>query len=273
VASLDEGRGDATELLSTGRQSPEIVTDAHARTISLYWYDPGDPEAPLTQFARFGAVTEELVEQIELDLAKLEFATANENDVPLIAQTQLGALLEYVQHHGIRGQVPGWQDLPAHDPWSHRMAPAHIPLPHPPERRGSAIGSALSLGDDFASLYERLGGGMGVGNVVETFYRTVMADPTLAPYFDGIDVHRVKAHQYSFISTAAGGPDQYGGRPLARAHGGLGIADEHFDRMIDHLRASLVGLDIEEEAIDALLSEVVGYRSEVVEVEEDPDPR
>jgi hypothetical protein len=41
--------------------------------------------------------------------------------------------------------------------------------------------------------------------------------------------------------------------------------------MIDHLRASLVGLDIEDEAIEALLSEVVGYRGEVVEVGEGPE--
>ena len=43
-------------------------------------------------------------------------------------------------------------------------------------------------------------------------YRRVLADPELAPWFEGIDLDRLKAHQRSFLAAAFGGPRVFGGR-------------------------------------------------------------
>ena len=90
------------------------------------------------------------------------------------------------------------------------------------------------------SLFERLGGAPAIQAASEVFYRKVLADPLLAPYFDGVDMDRQVAKQAAFLTMALGGPSHYTGRDLRTAHAGLaGIGDEHVDRVIAHLADTL----------------------------------
>jgi hemoglobin len=56
-----------------------------------------------------------------------------------------------------------------------------------------------------ASVYDEIGGADSVSAAVQHFYEKVLADPTLASYFEGIDVPKLKAHQRAFIAAALGG--------------------------------------------------------------------
>lgn len=238
----------------------QVIPHAHARTIATYWLDEHHADEPVTVLAVTGAIAEDTADHLEHDLRQLELATAREADVPVMAQAQLTALLGYVQSYGPRGPVPGWSELPDDDPWSRGL----IPLRAQRGQRAETERDARDH-DDHRTLYERIGGGRGVGQVVETLYRTVLADPALAAYFDGIDIGRVKAHQYAFINNAAGGPDYYAGRSLRRAHSGLGITDEHFDRLLDHLVGSLEGRGISQQEIDVIAGKLACFRDEVVD--------
>ena len=73
------------------------------------------------------------------------------------------------------------------------------------------------------SDYDTIGGGPAVSAVVNDFYVRVLGDPQLAPYFEEVDMARLKRHQVLLVSQVLAGPDSYGGRPLAEAHEGLGI--------------------------------------------------
>ena len=74
----------------------------------------------------------------------------------------------------------------------------------------------------------------------EVFYRKVLADPLLSPYFDDVDMDRQVAKQAAFLTMALGGPNEYTGRDLRSAHAGLhGLADDHVDRVIGHLAQTL----------------------------------
>lgn len=88
-------------------------------------------------------------------------------------------------------------------------------------------------------LYEALGGDAGMATVVEEFYLRVMADSELAPYFVGVDLERLRGHQQAFLRAAIDGPGRYEGRPLGPVHAGLRITDAHFDRLVEHLAATL----------------------------------
>src|SRR5215510_14685494 len=89
-------------------------------------------------------------------------------------------------------------------------------------------------------LFDLLGGATAIGAAAEVFYRKVLADPLLAPYFDDVDMDRQVAKQAAFLTMALGGPDQYAGRDLRTAHAGLaGLTDEHVDRVIGHLAQTL----------------------------------
>lgn len=247
-------------------QQQLAISDAFARTLATYWQDLYDPLAPVTVLASTGAVTPEVEQALRHDLAVLERATAGvDTAVPVVAQAQLAALLAYVQLAGLRGPVAGWADLPDAEassrtfPELHWPSPAVVQIALPP---GPSARPARPTPRDH--LYALLGGGDAVGDVVEIFYRTILADPSLAHYFHGIDVHRVKAHQYAFISALAGGPDYYVGRSIRKAHAGLGISARDFSRMREHLVASLAGVGADPQVIAAIAARVDPLRADVV---------
>ena len=78
------------------------------------------------------------------------------------------------------------------------------------------------------SIFEQIGGATAVSAAVDGFYERVVADPDLAPWFDDVDLGRLKGHQRSFLAAAIGGPDAYLGRAMRDAHAGLSITSEAF---------------------------------------------
>jgi len=97
------------------------------------------------------------------------------------------------------------------------------------------------------SLFDRLGGAPAITAAAELFYRKVLADPLLAPYFDDVDMDRQLAKQAAFLAMALGGPGRYTGRELRTAHAGLaGLTDGHVDRVIGHLAQTLRELGVAE---------------------------
>ena len=114
------------------------------------------------------------------------------------------------------------------------------------------------------TLYERVGGDAVIGPAVALFYRRVQDDPTLARYFAGIDIIRLRAHQRAFLAAAFGGPELFSGRPLSAAHAGLDIDDLAFDTMIDQLICALRDLGLDQATAAQVTPELERFRSEVV---------
>jgi hemoglobin len=101
--------------------------------------------------------------------------------------------------------------------------------------------------DKEKSLYEQLGGEETVGHAVEIFYRKVIADPLLKPFFEGMDMKRQVNMQRSFLSAVFGGPKPYSGRGMRHAHTALvakGMGDAHFDAVLRHLLSTLEELKV-----------------------------
>jgi hemoglobin len=106
------------------------------------------------------------------------------------------------------------------------------------------------------SLYVRIGGAPAVAAAVDGLYDRMLHDPDLAPYFDGVGIEQLKAHQRAFVAAALGGPERYGGRSLGHAHRGLHIDDATFGKVVGHLTDTLnelgVAADTTEDVITAL---------------------
>lgn len=103
-----------------------------------------------------------------------------------------------------------------------------------------------------ASLYERLGGESAVNAAVDVFYKRVLNDPQLAPFFGGVDMRKQIAKQKAFLTYAFGGPNQYSGRTMRKAHEKAvqhGLNDTHFDAVVGHLGATLKGLGVSDDLI------------------------
>jgi len=91
------------------------------------------------------------------------------------------------------------------------------------------------------SLYDLLGGDRNeLRSATSAFYKKVLADALLSPYFDGVDMERQAGMLAEFLAMAFGGPHAYGGRDLRTAHQHLsGLTDAHFDHVLAHLAETL----------------------------------
>jgi hemoglobin len=115
------------------------------------------------------------------------------------------------------------------------------------------------------SDYDAVGGGPAVSAVVNDFYDRVLADPQLAPYFEGVDMPRLKRHQALLITQVLGGPDNYDGRPLDEAHAGLGIDSDDFAAVAGHLVETMRDAGVPEDIIARAGAAVAATKSDIVE--------
>lgn len=141
---------------------------------------------------------------------------------------------------------------------SHQLPDGAAPL------RRSGRGRRVPRGCDPVSVFEELGGAQGLRTAVAVLYRRVVADPELRQWFDGVDLRRLRSHQAVFLTAVTGGPQLYAGRGLAEAHGDLGVTDEAFDRVRDHLTATLRDLGAAPAAVARVAERVEALRPAVV---------
>lgn len=117
------------------------------------------------------------------------------------------------------------------------------------------------------ALYERLGGEAAVAASVVRFYEKIMADSTLAPFFDGISLPKQIDKQLAFMTMAFGGPSHYTGKDLRRVHAPLvlrGLNDAHFDAVAGHLISTLQELGVSQALINEVVAIVGTTRSDVL---------
>lgn len=114
------------------------------------------------------------------------------------------------------------------------------------------------------TLYDRLGGEAAIAAAVERFYGRVLADPLLASFFEGIEMPRLKRHQFAFLSQALGGPNRYSGTSISRAHAHLPIQQRHFDAVAGHLVETLRALGVSEDLITEVAAAVTPLSAEIV---------
>ncbi len=115
-----------------------------------------------------------------------------------------------------------------------------------------------------ATLYERIGGATAIQAAVDRFYDRVLADPLLAPFFEGVPIARLKAHQFAFFSQTLGGPKQYSGASMRDAHRHLAIEQRHFHAVATHLVETLHELHVPEEIIAEITQALTALSKEIV---------
>ena len=129
----------------------------------------------------------------------------------------------------------------------------------------SAEPAAPTAGND--SIFEQIGGDAAVDAAVELFYGKVLDDEKLSPFFEGVDLDRLRNMQKTFLTMAFGGEDAYAGRDLASAHAGLvekGLNDSHFDRVMKCLRQTLEELGVGEDLMIDVLTVAERTRPDVL---------
>jgi hemoglobin len=115
------------------------------------------------------------------------------------------------------------------------------------------------------SLYEKIGGEEAVAEVVDYFYEElVLKDETVQHFFENTDIKKQKQHQTKFISFALGGPKQYTGKSMAKAHEGMNIQPEHFNAIATHLHDALAHYGVDESDIGQALEKVAALKDDII---------
>jgi truncated hemoglobin YjbI len=114
------------------------------------------------------------------------------------------------------------------------------------------------------SYFDELGATPTVKEAVDRFYRLVIDDGELAPYFSGVDLPQLKAHQVKLISHVLGGPNEYGGRELAEAHDHLGVTDAHYQKVGNYLTGVLTEMGAREEIVTAVGATLASVAPQII---------
>lgn len=116
------------------------------------------------------------------------------------------------------------------------------------------------------SLYELIGGRRTIQAAVESFYRRVLADDSLCPFFDQVDMNHQHARQSMFLSMLLGGRIVYTGKDIRAAHATArekGLTDSHFDVFLGHFRAALEEVGVQPDKLEKVMVHLEGTRKAV----------
>ncbi|MCK9383539.1 MAG: group 1 truncated hemoglobin [Nevskia sp.] len=127
---------------------------------------------------------------------------------------------------------------------------------------GGIMGEPNNTGD--VTVFDKIGGEAAVRSMVDNFYKRVVADPSLAPYFSHVPLDRLRNMQFEFFSAALGGPVRYTGRPIAHIHQSLRITLADFQRFVQHLFETLAELPLTEHETYEIVSRLNLYTNDVV---------
>ena len=120
------------------------------------------------------------------------------------------------------------------------------------------------------SLYDRLGGVYNIATVVDDLIDRIMVDPRLNanPRVDEAH-HRVAPAGFKFLVTemvcwAAGGPQQYSGRPMGDSHRELMITEAEWQAFMDDFQQTLDKFQVPQAERDELNAIVESTKDGVV---------
>jgi len=128
--------------------------------------------------------------------------------------------------------------------------------------------SAPDESDEGKSLYERLGGYDAISAVVDDFASKLFDDPRIAHFFRGMgDDTREQFRQKNknLVCNVTGGPCKVISRSAKTIHAGLGITEEEFNIVVDHLVQTLDKFKVPAAEKAELLAIIGSLKPDIVE--------
>jgi hemoglobin len=114
------------------------------------------------------------------------------------------------------------------------------------------------------TLFEKLGGTKAIEAVVEAFYKRVLADEELKPFFAKTNMNWLKLRQVQFFTQALGGPAIYKGKDMKTSHAKMAIEQKHFDLVAVHLVNTLKSVGVVQSDIDVVIAGVAPLAKDIV---------
>jgi hemoglobin len=133
------------------------------------------------------------------------------------------------------------------------------------------------------ALYTRLGGEVGISNIVNDALPRLMQDPRVNWDRKGVksgglfhhvsstwnenqqSIALLRQHMIQFLALATGGPAHYTGKDVKPVHAGMKISNAEFDAAVGDVKASLDRLKVPNADQKELLAIIESTRPEIVE--------
>lgn len=115
-----------------------------------------------------------------------------------------------------------------------------------------------------STIFEQIGGAPAVDAAVDIFYRRVLGDPVISHFFDDVDMDRQIGKQKAFLTMAFGGPNNYTGADMRKAHQHLKLKEEHFQAVAGHLQGTLQELNVPQNLIDEVMKVAASTHDDVL---------
>lgn len=112
-------------------------------------------------------------------------------------------------------------------------------------------------------IYNAIGGEAAIDATVDEFYKRVLQDPLLKPFFEKTDMKRQHRMQKKFLNHVFGGKP-YDGLNMKKAHKNLHLTDEHFDHVAKHLSDAMIHLGVSKENVKKVMDVAETTRNDVL---------
>lgn len=114
------------------------------------------------------------------------------------------------------------------------------------------------------NLLDALGGEAALDEIVQAFYRRVVADPELGPVFGDVDVERLVHMQEEFLGAAFGSSDHVVDADVRTAHARRHITGHQFSRFVELFLATLQERDLPRPTLDRVADRLALYVDDVI---------
>lgn len=119
------------------------------------------------------------------------------------------------------------------------------------------------------SLYNRLGGEVGISSIVEDIVAAHLVNPTIKDSFTHLEdnpeqLNLFKQHVKDFFGAGTGGSVTYSGRDMPTAHKGLNISGIEFVEATSDILMVLNKHNIDEESKKDVLYILFSFRNQVI---------
>ena len=114
------------------------------------------------------------------------------------------------------------------------------------------------------SLYQQLGGDIGIDQLAVTSLQLLHKDERLAFLFEDIDEHNLIRELSNQLCYLSGGPCVYEGLSMQDAHAGMAITEANFDIFVQIFMQAMRDNDIPFAAQNKLLTMLAPMRPDII---------
>ena len=127
------------------------------------------------------------------------------------------------------------------------------------------LGACQTTMEPKETLYDKLGGDVGVTAIVHETLVYTLADDRIAHTFENSNVDRVEKLLIEQICSLTDGGCEYTGQTMERSHRGLNLTSSHFNALVENMQKAMTDNNVPYRVQNQLLAILAPMHRDIVE--------